>query len=290
MVLESLLHATVFEAFDALWNQIQVTAIIVAIATILYYIIKYFLKQRALHLGKRELKSILAITKLGIVIVTSIVLIFVYFETSAILASGIGLIATTVLGFASKNTLSNLIAGILLLFSRPFSIGDRVMINDENERILGDVVDISVIYTKIRTIRNELVTVPNHLLVEKKTVNYSGFNHIIAEVKVSLPYDQDRKTIESLLIEAAIKVEDVVHTPYPYVVLSELGDVGAIYELRAFTNKPNEYIRVQSEIRKAIYDTFKSHGLDLTTAEVQIRREEDKTKNNRKRNVKDSLT
>lgn len=292
MSVASLLRESIFQALGAPWDAIISSLSIAAVATILYYIIKYLAERRAdsIQFSKKELKNLLTLAKLGIIIVTSVIITFQFSSLSGILASGIGLIATSVVGFASRNTISNLIAGILLLSSRPFKIGDRVLIADKNDRILGDVVEISIMYTKIKTVTNELVIEPNQLVVENRMVNYSGFDVIAAVVKVSIKYDQDRKRTESLLIEAATKVEGVVQTPYPYLVLSELGDFAAIYELRAYTNRPNEFMRIQSEIRKNIFDTFQSNGVDLTTPAVQIRREEVETEKDRKTNFKDSLT
>jgi small-conductance mechanosensitive channel len=292
MSVASLLRESIFQALGAPWDEIISSLSIAAVATIFYYIIKYLAERRAasIQFSKKELKNLLTLAKLGIIIVTSVIITFQFSSLSGILASGIGLIATSVVGFASRNTISNLIAGILLLSSRPFKIGDRVLIADKNDRILGDVVEISIMYTKIKTVTNELVIEPNQLVVENRMVNYSGFDVIAAVVKVSIKYDQDRKRTESLLIEAATKVEGVVQTPYPYLVLSELGDFAAIYELRAFTNRPNEFMRIQSEIRKNIFDTFQSNGIDLTTPAVQIRREEVETEKDRKTNFKDSLT
>ncbi len=279
MSVASLLRESIFQALGAPWNEIISSLSIAAVAAILYYIIKYLAERRAasIQFSKKELKNLLTLAKLGIIVVASVIIIFQFSSLSGILASGVGLIATSVVGFASRNTISNLIAGILLLSSRPFKIGDRILIVDNGDRILGDVVEISIMHTKIKTTTNELLIEPNQLVVENRVVNYSGFDVIAAVVKVSIKYDQERKRTESLLIEAATKVAGVVQTPYPYLVLSELGDFAAIFELRAFTNRPNEFLRIQSEIRKNIFDTFQSNGIDLTTPAVQIRREEVET-------------
>jgi small-conductance mechanosensitive channel len=274
-----LLRETIFQALGTFWSDILISLIVAAGGTILYYLIKYLVKRKSAskQYSKKEIGSLLSIAKVGVTVITAVIIIFQFSVPSGIFASGIGLIASTVIGFAAKNTISNLIAGVILLWYRPFKIGDRILIADRNDRILGDVVDISVMYTKVKTVINELVSVPNQMMVENRMMNYSGFDIIAAVVKVSVTYDQDRKRIESLLTEAATKVEGVVQKPYPYVVLTELGNFAAIYELRAFTDKPNEYLRIQSEIRMTIYDTFQKHGVDLTTPAVQVRREESET-------------
>jgi small-conductance mechanosensitive channel len=152
MSVASLLRESIFQALGAPWNEIISSVSIAAVATILYYVIKYLAERRAasIQFSKKELKNLLTIVKLGIIVVTSVIITFQFSALSGVLASGIGLIATSVIGFASRNTISNLIAGILLLSSRPFKIGDRILITDKDDRILGDVVEISICIPRLR--------------------------------------------------------------------------------------------------------------------------------------------
>jgi small-conductance mechanosensitive channel len=174
----------------------------------------------------------------------------------------------TIIGFSSRNTISNAIAGILLLSSRPFKIGDRIR-TTEDDSLIGDVSEITLLYTKIKTIRNELVTIPNQTLLQRQIVNYSGLDILATTVEVSMVYDNNRKLIESLLLEAAKDTGGIIGYPSPFVLLTRFENYAAVYELRAYTNKPNEYLKIQSEIRKKIYDSFQKHRLDLTVPQVQ---------------------
>jgi small-conductance mechanosensitive channel len=93
-----------------------------------------------------------------------------------------------------------------------------------------------------------------------------------------MTYNNNRKLIEQLLIESAKMTERIISsfagtislTTEPYVILKAFDDYGATYELRAYTKRPNEYQKLQSEIRKNIYDIFQKHGLDLTVPQAQI--------------------
>ena len=204
------------------------------------------------------------------------IILFQFSSLSGVAAGAISVTAGTIIGFSSRNTISNAIAGILLLSSRPFKLGDRIR-TTENETLVGDVVEITLLYTKIKTVRNELVTIPNQTLLQRQIVNYSGLDVLAIAVEISMTYNNNRKLIEQLLIESAKMTEGIISsastislTTEPYVILKTFDDYGATYELRAYTKRPNEYQKLQSEIRKNIYDMFQKHGLDLTVPQAQI--------------------
>jgi small-conductance mechanosensitive channel len=232
----------------------------------------------SLGLDKRQLKGINSITKLIIIVITITIILFQFSSLSGVAAGAISVTAGTIIGFSSRNTISNAIAGILLLSSRPFKLGDRIR-TTEDETLVGDVVEITLLYTKIKTVRNELVTIPNQTLLQRQIVNYSGLDVLAIAVEISMTYNNNRKLIEQLLIESAKMTEGILSssssstislTTEPYVILKTFDDYGATYELRAYTKRPNEYQKLQSEIRKNIYDIFQKHGLDLTVPQAQI--------------------
>ncbi len=198
------------------------------------------------------------------------IIIFHFSSLSGIAAGAISVAAGTIIGFSSRNTISNAIAGILLLSSRPFKIGDRIK-TEQSDELVGDVIEISLLYTKIITVRNELVTIPNQTLLQNQIVNYSGMDLLATSVEVSITYQNSRKVVESLLIDSAKNTEGIIpEKPFPYVLIKRFDNYAAIYEVRAYTNKANEYLRIQSEIRKNIYDSFQKHGLDLTVPQAQM--------------------
>jgi small-conductance mechanosensitive channel len=236
----------------------------------MYFVIRYFLNRAAdsLQLDKGQLKGILSITKLILIVIAIIVVIFQFSSVSGVAAGAISVAAGTIIGFSSRNTISNAIAGILLLSSRPFKIGDRIR-TSVNDDLICDIIEITILYTKLRTIRNELVAIPNQMLLQQQIINYSGFDTLACTVDVALTYDHSRKRIESLLLEAAKKTEEIIADPAPLVLLKRFDSYAAVYELRAYSNKPNEFLKIQSEIRKNIYELFQMHGLDLTVPQAQ---------------------
>ena len=265
------------------WNNIIILIAGIVIAVSLYFLIKHSIKRAADSLGldKRQLKGINSITKLIIIVITITIIIFQFSSLSGVAAGAISVTAGTIIGFSSRNTISNAIAGILLLSSRPFKLGDRIR-TTEDESLVGDVVEITLLYTKIKTVRNELVTIPNQTLLQRQIVNYSGLEVLAITVELSMTYNNNRKLIESLLIESAKMTEGIIpsssntistttsQSTEPYVILKTFNDYGATYELRAYTNRPNEYQKLQSGVRKNVYDIFQKHGLDLTVPQAQI--------------------
>jgi small-conductance mechanosensitive channel len=196
------------------------------------------------------------------------VIIFQFSTLSGVAAGAISVAAGTIIGFSSRNTISNAIAGILLLSSRPFKIGDRIR-TSANDDLIGDVIEITIFYRKLRTIRNELVAVPNQMLLQQQIINYSGLDVLACAVEVSLTYEHKRHRIESLLLETAEKTKEIVREPQPRVLLKRLDSYAAVYEPRAYTNKPNEFLRIQSELRKNAYDIFQMQEINLTVPQAQ---------------------
>jgi small-conductance mechanosensitive channel len=174
--------------------------------------------------------------------------------------------------------------GMLLLSSRPFNIGDRIH-TTKKAHLIGDILEIILLYTKIKTIRNESVAILNQILLQRQIINYSGLENLAISVRISLTYDIDRIQIEWLMIEAANNTVDIiVDNPIPTVLLSEFYNYAAVYELRSYTNKPNEFLKIQSDLRKNIFDILKKDEINMTVPDAQqtidMRKNSEDTKDN----------
>ena len=266
------LQDTIPTQMASYWDSIILTLAVIGGTIAIYFVMRYFIGKSAGSLGidKGQLKGIYSITKLALIVISITIIIFHFSSLSGIAASAISVAAGTIIGFSSRNTISNAIAGILLLSSRPFKIGDRIK-TSESDELVGDVTEISLLYTKIKTVRNELVTIPNQTLLQNQIVNYSGLALLATSVEVSILYQNNRRVVESLLIDSAKNTEGIIpDNPSPFVLLKRFDNYAAIYELRAFTNRPNEYLKIQSEIRKNVYDLFQRNGLNLTVPQAQM--------------------
>lgn len=255
-----------------------ITLIVVLSSVSIYLIIHYTLKRSAdsLNIKERRIKGIDSLVKTILIVITAIIILFQFSTVSATVAGFISIGVGSIIGFSSRNTISNAIAGIILLSSRPFKLGDRVQIG--NVESLGDVIEISLIFTKIKTIKNEMVTIPNQVLLQNQIKNYSGYKFLALSIIVSAGYREDEGRIKSLLLAAANNTYGLLKDPKPYVLLKELGDFAAIYELMVYTDKANMSIQIKSDLRINIYNLFKKAKIDLTTPRiVDAYRTEDST-------------
>ncbi len=251
---------------------ILISSITIVGSFIAYLIINYFLKRAAdsLNLDKGDLKGIRSIIKMIIIVIAIIIILFQFSSINGATAGAISVVVGTVIGFSSRNTISNAIAAIILLSASPFKIGDRIS-TTQDDSLLGDVVEISLIYTKIKTVKNELVTVPNQPLLQNQLINYSGFEYLAVSIEVSLVYGNDKNKVKALLVEAASHTSGIItENPKPYVILKRFDNFAAVFELRAYTNKSNEFLRIQSDIRENIYDILLNNSIDLTIPQAQI--------------------
>ncbi|MFB5601101.1 MAG: mechanosensitive ion channel family protein [Nitrososphaeraceae archaeon] len=243
--------------------------IIVSLASIsIYFLTRFILKRSAdsLNIKERRIKGIDSLIKTMLVVISAIIILFQFSTMSATVAGFISIGVGSVIGFSSRNTISNAIAGVILLSSRPFKLGDRVQAG--NMESLGDVIEISLIFTKIKTIKNEMVTIPNQVLLQNQITNYSGYKFLAVSIQVSAGYNEDQENVKLLLLEAAKKTYGLLKEPKPYVLLKELGDFAAIYDLIVYTDKANLSIQIKSALRENVYDLFKQSKIDLTTPRI----------------------
>ncbi|MDR4510725.1 MAG: mechanosensitive ion channel family protein [Nitrososphaeraceae archaeon] len=246
-----------------------IVIIIVLLSSVsIYFIIHYVLKRSAdsLKIKERRIKGIDSLLKTMLIVISAIIILFQFSTISATVAGFISIGVGSVIGFSSRNTISNAIAGLILLSSRPFKLGDRIQAG--NMEVVGDVIEIALIYTKIKTIRNEMITIPNQVLLQNQITNYSGYKFLAISIQVSAGYNEDQENVKYLLLEAAKNTFGVLKEPKPYVLFKELGDFAAIYDLIAYTDRANLSIQIKSDLRANVYNLFKESKIDLTTPRI----------------------
>ncbi len=187
-------------------------------------------------------------------------------------AVGIQLSALTVfagvlgvgVGFGLQNITSNFISGIILLFERPIKIGDRVIVED----IIGDVEQINMRATIIRSVNNEHIIVPNSYFLEEHVINRSfgsPFMRLVAPVGVS--YDSDPDQVRDLLLKVAYdeakENPSVLLEPKPYVHFVGFGDSSLDFEIFVWVSDPRDLIKVKTNINFRIFRIFKENGIEI---------------------------
>ena len=176
------------------------------------------------------------------------------------LIGGLGLSAGTIIGFASSETIGNAIAGFIILFSRPFHIGNRVRIGD----YLGDVEQITLIYTTLITLNLEEINIPNRQVLNAEIVNYGKDKPIRIALPCIIGYNVDLNTFKHHLVAVAQEVEGIAHIPQPLVRLTNLGNNAAEFTLYAYTYSPVLIPELESTLRERIWEMYKAKGLQLS--------------------------
>jgi small-conductance mechanosensitive channel len=164
------------------------------------------------------------------------------------------------IGFGLQNITSNFVAGLILLLERPIKVGDRIMVGNQE----GDVVEINMRSTTIRTLNNVSVIVPNSEFVSSKLENWSyGDQTIRMDVNVGVSYVSDLETVIRSLQEVAAEHPAVLKNPAPDVLHMGFGDSAWNMRLRVWLKDPEQHLEVQSEINCAIVRKFQQNHVEI---------------------------
>lgn len=175
---------------------------------------------------------------------------------------GVSLFIGVVFSLGSSSSIANFVAGYMVIFRRAFKVGDRVRIGSNT----GDVVEMRLQATHLRTIKNEEVIVPNSLIINTEVVNYSSLARkggLILHTTVTIGYDTPWRQVHALLLAAAERTPGLLREPLPFVLQTALNDFYVSYELNASTDRPTEMIRIYSDLHRNIQDAFNEHGVQI---------------------------
>jgi len=202
------------------------------------------------------------IVRLG-VLGLALVMIYPYIPGSRTDAfKGIGLLAGALFTLGATSTAANFIGGIVLIFMRTVRLGDRIRIGDTT----GDVIEANLLLTRVRTIKNEVVTIPNSALLGGQLVNYSTKAReegLIVHTSVTIGYDAPWRKVHDLLIQAALKTSGILETPVPFVLQTALNDFNVGYQINAYTREANNLHMIYGELHQNIQDSFAQGGVEI---------------------------
>ena len=170
------------------------------------------------------------------------------------------------LSFAAKDTLSNLIAGVLLIMDRPFKVGDRIELwNAPRETgTWGDVIEIGLRATKIRNPDNLVVVVPNNEIMRRDIINYTmSGDDIRLRIPFSCAYESDIDRAKVLLKQAAREVKGVKLDPAPIVIVRGFGPSEVNLQLRVWIIEARSRRRIQDEITEKAMVSFAEAGVEI---------------------------
>ncbi len=181
------------------------------------------------------------------------------------LLAGAGVVGLA-LSLAAKDTLSNLIAGVLLIMDRPFQVGDRIELwsAPRETGTWGDVIEIGLRATKIRNPDNLVVVVPNNEIMQRDIINYTmSGDDIRLRIPFSVAYESDIDRAKALLKETARQVEGVKLDPEPIVIVRGFGPSEVNLQLRVWILRARERRRIADEITGRAVAAFTEAGLEI---------------------------
>ncbi len=164
------------------------------------------------------------------------------------------------IGFGLQNVTSNFISGLIVLFERPISVGDRVEVNG----IEGDVEEINIRSTKIKTMDNISIIVPNSEFVSKDVINYShGDPSYVLVVDVGVSYNSNLDTVLNALDEVALESKHVMRKPKHRVQLRSFGDSAWNMKLLVMIPNVRDRFIVLDELNQAIVRKFEEYNIEI---------------------------
>lgn len=179
--------------------------------------------------------------------------------------AGAGVMGVAV-GFAAKDTLSNLIAGILLIIDRPFEVGDRIEVwsSPAGSASWGDVIEIGLRATRIKTTDNIVIVVPNNEIMMRDIVNYTSISSSIrVRVNIGIAYDADMEKAKALIIDAAQSADWILADPAPKVVVRHFGDSSVDLQLRVWIKNARRRMDTISYITDTVKTLFDANEVEI---------------------------
>jgi small-conductance mechanosensitive channel len=177
---------------------------------------------------------------------------------------GISIFAGVIFSIGSTSIVSNTMAGYALIYRRVFKVGDRVQIGEH----IGDVQEIRLQVTYLRTIKNEEIIVPNSIILGSNVINFStqAKNHgLILHTTVGIGYETPWRQVESMLLMAADRTPGLLHQPPPFVLQKSLGDFCVVYEINVHCDRPQASSQLYTELHRNILDVFNEYGVQIMT-------------------------
>ena len=175
---------------------------------------------------------------------------------------GISVFVGLIISLGSSTVIGNVIAGWVITYMRPFKKGDKIKLNDT----VGDIIEKTPLVTRIRTAKNEIVTVPNSFIMSSQSINYSRSANeygLILHAEVTIGYDVPWRLVHRMLIDAALRTKGVLHEPHPFVLETGLNDWYPVYQVNAYTKEAHRMLAIYSELYQNIQDRFNEEGVEI---------------------------
>ncbi|MDS0474990.1 mechanosensitive ion channel family protein [Natrinema sp. 1APR25-10V2] len=192
--------------------------------------------------------------------VSLVVVLGVWIDDLGSLLVGAGFLGIIV-GMAARQTLGTMLAGFVLMFARPFEIGDWIEVEDDE----GIVTDISIVNTRVRSFDGEYIMIPNDVIASSTVTNRSKRGRLRLEVDVGVDYGTDVDRAIDLATEAVENIDETLSAPSPQVVAKSFGDSAVVLSVRFWIDKPSarRYWRARTAAINAIKEAFEAEDVKI---------------------------
>lgn len=205
----------------------------------------------------------------------SFIIIFPYLPGSdSPIFQGVSVFIGILFSLGSSSAISNAVAGLVITYMRPFKAGDRIRIGE----VTGDVIEKSLLVTRIRTVKNEAITIPNSAILAGHTINYTTSakeRGLILHTTVTIGYDVPWRQVHELLMAAARATEGVSTEEHraPFVLQTSLDDFYVSYQINIYTAHSHKIAAIYSELLQHIQDSFQEAGVEIMSPHYRAERD-----------------
>jgi small-conductance mechanosensitive channel len=177
---------------------------------------------------------------------------------------GVTIFIGVLFSLGSSSFLANLIAGYTMTYRRAFHTGDRIKIGE----LMGDVTQVGLMVTHLRSVKNEEFVVPNSLILNSNVINYTSLAHeqgLILHTTVGIGYETPWRQVEAMLLMAAERTPALLRKPAPFVLQQSLGDFAVSYELNVYCDNPSAMYQLYTQLHRNILDVFNEYKVQIMT-------------------------
>lgn len=207
------------------------------------------------------------------VIIFAIMVAYPYLPGSGSPAfQAVSLFLGVLVSLGSSGAIANIVSGIALTYMRAFKVGDRVKIADAE----GDVIERTTFMTKVRTVKNVEITIPNAMVMSNHIINFTRPSEhplLILHTTITLGYDVDWRRVHEIMIAAALEVERIEADPPPFVLQTKLDDFYVHYELNAHTRSARHMSSTYSELHAKLQDALHEAGIEIASPHLSALRD-----------------
>ena len=185
---------------------------------------------------------------------------------------GVSVFMGLIVSLGSTSIIGNIMAGMVMTYMRPFHIGDYIKVGD----IVGEVIEKNVLVTRIRTRKNEIVTIQNSNMLSAQTSNYTEAAKtygLVVHTKVTIGYDVPWQLIKRIMESAAADTHGIKKNPKPFMMTTALDDFYVEYEINAYTDHSDSLPRIYSELHQNLLKRFFEAGVEIMSPHIYARRD-----------------